>query len=52
MTATTGLGYSLMMGRNLADINQVMLIMLVIVLVGILIDRLIFSTLEKIVRYY
>lgn len=39
----SGLGYILVMGRELADINQVMAIMLAIILVGMLIDKLIFS---------
>lgn len=47
MTATVGLGYTLMMGRNLADINQVMLIMIVIILVGVIIDRAVFSNIEN-----
>lgn len=38
-----------MTGRNLADINQVMLVMVVIVIVGILIDQVIFRNIEKIV---
>lgn len=36
-----------MTGRNLADINQVMLVMVVIVVVGIVIDQVIFHNLEK-----
>lgn len=47
MSASIGLGYTLMMGRDLADINQVMTIMLVIVLIGIIIDKGIFTTLEN-----
>lgn len=47
MTTSTGLGQTLIMGRDLADIDQVMLVMLVIVLVGILIDKFIFSGIEK-----
>ena len=35
------------MGRDLADINQVMLVMVVIVAVGIIIDKCIFSVIEK-----
>lgn len=44
---TIGLGQTLMTGRNLADINQVMLVMVVIVVVGIVIDQVIFHNLEK-----
>lgn len=47
MTTSIGLGQTLIMGRDLADINQVMLVMLVIVVVGIIIDKCIFSVLEK-----
>lgn len=47
MTTSIGLGQTLIMGRDLADINQVMLVMLVIVLVGILIDKCIFSVIEN-----
>ncbi len=47
MTTSGGLGQTLIMGRDLADINQVMLVMLVIVLVGIVIDKCIFSVVER-----
>ena len=47
MTTSVGLGQTLIMGRDLADINQVMLVMLVIVLVGIVIDKCIFSVAER-----
>lgn len=47
MTTSIGLGQTLIMGRDLADINQVMLVMLVIVVVGILIDKCIFSVIER-----
>ncbi len=47
MTTCIGLGQTLIEGRNLADINQVMLVMIVIVLIGILIDQIIFSKLER-----
>lgn len=46
MSASMGLGYTLMVGRDLADINQVMTVMLVIILIGILIDKGIFTALE------
>ena len=42
MTTSIGLGQTLITGRNLADINQVMLVM-----VGIFIDQVIFRTAEK-----
>lgn len=44
----SGLGYTLIMGRDLADINQVMGVMIVIIIVGMLIDKLIFSTILNI----
>ncbi|MGN0308583.1 MAG: ABC transporter permease [Lachnospiraceae bacterium] len=47
MSAYVGLGYTLMAGRDMADINQVTAIMLVIILVGMVVDKLIFSNLEK-----
>lgn len=47
MSASIGLGYTLMVGRDLADINQVMTVMLVIVLIGIIIDKGIFTTIEN-----
>ena len=46
MSASIGLGYTLMVGRDLADINQVMTIMLAIVLIGVLVDKGLFSALE------
>ncbi len=47
MTTCIGLGQTLIEGRNLADINQVMLVMIVIVLIGILIDQIVFRKLER-----
>lgn len=47
MTTSIGLGQTLIMGRDLADINQVMLVMIVIILVGIGVDKCIFSVIEK-----
>ncbi len=47
MSASVGLGYTLMMGRDLADINQVMTVMLVIILIGIIIDKGVFTTIEN-----
>ncbi len=46
MSATIGLGHTLIMGRDLADINQVMLVMIVIVMIGIVIDRMVFQRIE------
>ncbi len=47
MTTSIGLGQTLITGRDLNDINQVMLVMIVIVAVGIIIDKLIFTTIEN-----
>lgn len=47
MSASVGLGFTLMVGRDLADINQVMTVMLVIVVIGILIDKGIFFNVEQ-----
>lgn len=48
--ATKGLGQILMMGRNLADMSQVMAIMIVIIFIGLSIDKLIFGRIEINVR--
>lgn len=50
MTATLGLGQVLMIGRDLADISQVVAVMIVIVLLGLGIDYLIFGQWEKKLR--
>lgn len=47
MTTSIGLGQTLIMGRDLSDINQVMLVMILIVLVGIVIDKYVFSKSEQ-----
>ena len=47
MTTSVGLGQTLITGRDLADINQVMLVMIVIIVVGIVIEKCIFSTAER-----
>lgn len=47
MTTSIGLGQTLITGRNLGDIDQVMLVMIVIVLIGIVIDKCVFSVIEK-----
>lgn len=51
LTATRGLGQVLMWGRDLADISQVMAVMIVIILIGLLVDKLIFTSVEKNIRY-
>ncbi len=50
LSATIGLGVILMQGRNFSDINQVMAMMVVIIIVGLLIDKFVFGTLERSVR--
>lgn len=50
LSATRGLGQILMLGRDLADISQVMSVMLIIIVLGLVIDKLIFGTLEKNIR--
>lgn len=50
LSATRGLGQILMLGRDLADISQVMAVMLIIIFLGLIIDKLIFGTLEKNIR--
>lgn len=50
ISATKGLGQVLMVGRDLADISQVMAIMLVIVVLGVTVDKLIFGRVELNIR--
>lgn len=45
-----GLGHLLMMGRELADISQVISVMIVIIMLGLLTEHLIFESLERRVR--
>ena len=45
-----GLGHLLMMGRELNDMSQVVAVMLVIIAIGLVVDRLIFAPLETRVR--
>ena len=42
-----GLGQMLMMGREMADINRVAALMLIIIILGVFIDRLVFGKLQK-----
>ena len=50
LSATKGIGQILMVGRDLADINQVAAVMIVIIVLGLIIDKFIFGALEKSVR--
>lgn len=45
-----GLGHLLMMGRELADMAQVLVVMGVIMLIGLLADRFVFGAVEGLVR--
>lgn len=45
-----GLGHLLMIGRELNDMSQVIAVMIVIVIIGILVDRLFFVKIEKHIR--
>ncbi|MGN1131768.1 MAG: ABC transporter permease, partial [Ruminococcus sp.] len=47
LTTSISLGQTLIMGRDLADINQVALVVIIIILVGIILDKCIFSVIEK-----
>ena len=47
---TLGLGHLLMMGRELNDMARVIAVMLAIVAIGMLVDRLVFATLESKMR--
>lgn len=47
MSASIGLGQALIMGRDLADINRVMLIIIVIIISGVIIEKAFFGTLEN-----
>jgi NitT/TauT family transport system permease protein len=50
LTATSGLGQVLMVGRDLADISQVMAVMVIIILLGLSVDKLLFERLEANIR--
>ena len=45
-----GLGRLLMMGRDLNDMAQVIAVMIVIVVIGLAVDRLLFNRVEKRLR--
>ena len=51
LSSTKGLGQVLMVGRDLADISQVVAVMIVIITLGLLVDKLIFERLEKNTRH-
>lgn len=51
LSATKGLGQVLNLGRDLADISQVMAVMIVIIVLGLVVDKLIFGKIESNIRY-
>ncbi|MDP4145588.1 MAG: ABC transporter permease [Bacillota bacterium] len=51
LSATKGLGQVLMVGRDLADISQVMAVMIVIIVLGLVFDKLVFGKIEETIRY-
>ena len=51
LSATKGLGQVLMVGRDLADISQVMAVMVVIIIIGLALDKLLFERIESNIRY-
>lgn len=50
LSATTGLGQVLMMGRDLSDISQVVAIMIVIIVFGLIVEKFIFGKIEEHIR--
>jgi NitT/TauT family transport system permease protein len=50
LSATKGLGQVLMVGRDLADISQVMAVMIIIIVLGLVVDKLIFGRIEVNIR--
>lgn len=51
LIGTKGLGHVLMVGRDLGDIAQVVAVMIVIVILGLIFDKLIFGRIEEDIRY-
>ncbi|MHB1420753.1 MAG: ABC transporter permease [Bacillota bacterium] len=51
LSATKGLGQVLMVGRDLADINQVVAVMVIIIFIGLAVDKLLFGRVENNLRY-
>jgi NitT/TauT family transport system permease protein len=47
---SAGLGHLLTVGRDLNDMSLVIAVMLVIVLIGLVVDRLVFGTAERVIR--
>lgn len=51
LSASMGLGQLLMIGREVFDMSQVTAIMLVLIIIGVVVDRFIFGKLEARIRY-
>lgn len=51
LSATKGLGQVLMVGRDIADISQVVAVMLVIIALGLIVDKFVFEKIEKNIRH-
>jgi len=47
LAASTGLGQVLMTGRELADINQITVIMIIIIIIGVIVNKYIFGSIEN-----
>lgn len=47
LSASTGLGQLLMAGREMADINRITVIMIVIIIIGVTVDKTIFGRIEN-----
>lgn len=50
LSATKGLGQVLMMGRELGDISRVVAVMIVIIVIGLVVDKFVFSRIEENVK--
>lgn len=50
LASSKGLGQILMLGREIADINQVTMVMVIIVIIGLTIDKLVFGNIENKIR--
>lgn len=50
LASSKGLGQVLMLGREIADINQVTMVMVIIVIIGLTIDKLVFGNIENKIR--
>lgn len=46
-----GLGYVLLIGRELLDINQIMLVIIILIIISVVIEKLLLGKIENIARY-